>query len=641
MFKKIINQLNPTIENLEKALLNNVFDQESTEKILNSKKVSINALNDKGESLLHLCLKNKKHKAAKWLIRNGIDISIIDNNGVSIPQLVIKKDNISILDELINKNMLDIDWSDDNGRSLLQDAILEGHDDMVSHLLKKNIDINHTDNHNRNVAFDAINSGKIKLIDKIILQEDIDLNIVDSFGKTILHNQNVLDDDNLAVKLLKNGANPTICDKNGRSFLEIAALRGEEGEELLDAAIRYGSDIDTKVANYKSILMEVMFAFSNIPNGELIRRKVLKNIAKKLIDTGLDPQAINEDGETALFNCVRAGDVEGCAFLLEHNVNVNHKNKSFETCLNLAILRGVENVNVIILLLEYGADLTIKNKHSQTVFEILNNIILHVHDHKPLKDKEILKYIHSEGNYMLILKEILSKNKKLDFVDSMGDPLFFLPFMNNDKETTKLYLKYGFNINQKNKIEHTLFYEYILKIFENGEYFNDFRENVVFLLVNNADIQVKNKEGQNIYTKIALIQFCNLQLFRKLIEVTRHNYKDTDNLGRTIIHSCVWSNNIDLLNIVYGIEQDIQNIPDRYNMLPITYAALLGNQEMVIEFLRRGAIIRSNKAMTAEAKKKFIPFLKNLDKLSHNCSCPDSLQKIDILKKEVKRSFIL
>jgi len=641
MFKKIINKFNPTIENLEKELLSQNFNQSDLESFLTSKKISLDELNSKGETLLHICLRADKNKEAKWLIEKGIDTSIKDNNGVSIAQLVIKKDNKYILDTLIENNKLDLDWSDENGRSLLQDAILEGHEDMVKYLLNKDIDLNHTDRHNRNVAFDAINSGKSKLIEDILSHESINLNMVDKTGKTVLHNQNVLDDDDLAIKLLEKGADPTICDRSGKSFLEVAALRGEAGEAILDTAIRYGCDLNTKVANNNSILMEVMFAFSKIPKAEEIRRQGLKSVAKKLLDNGLDPKAVNNDGENSLFNCVRAGDVEGCAFLLEHDANVNQKNNKGETALYLAILKGVQNLNIIILLLEYGADPLIRNNDGFSIYEILNDIILHVHNRKILTDKKIIDHIHSAGNYMLILKEILSKNEDLDIVDSKGDPIFFTPFIYDDKETTKLYLKFGFDINQKNRAGHTLFYEYTLKVFNRGEYFNEFRENLVFLLVNNADVHVKNKEGQNIYMKVALIKECQPQLFRKLIEVTKHNYEDIDNLGRTIIHSCVWSNNIKLLNIVYGVERNIQNIPDRYNILPVTYAALLGNQDMVIEFLRRGAVIRSRKAMTPEAKKKFAPFLKNLDRLTIDVESKDDIQKIEILIDEIKRSFKL
>lgn len=136
-----------------------------------------------------------------------------------------------------------------------------------------------------------------------------------------------------------------------------------------------------------------------------------------------------------------------------------------------------------------------------------------------------------------------------------------------------------------------------------------------------------------------LLKNCNLQLFRKLIEVTHYDYKSQDNLGRTIIHACVWSNNIDLLNLIYGVERNIQNIPDQFGLLPITYAALLGNKTMVKEFLRRDALIKSSKKLHSAVISKFQPMLKNLNKLVEEESNKECLRKLVILTEQTKKDF--
>ncbi len=640
MIQKLFSNFSPSIENFENVLLNSKFDKDRAENIIKSKSIDINFTNSDGDSLLDTCLRNNKFKAASWLISKGIKITANNKDNLSSVRLAIEKGELKIIDDMIKYSRFNINQVDQNGRSLLQDAIILGNEKIAKILIDNSIDINIKDNKNRNVAFDAIGYGNNEIVDLIITNPKIELNNIDSNGKTILHSQVVLENDNLAKKLLINGADPTIPDPNGLNFLTYTALRGEDGEELLDVAIEAGCNLNAKIANKNSVLLEVLYAFTRVSDGELHRRKELKNVAKKLIDNGSDINDINSNGETVLFEMVRKGDLDGCAFLLENKLDINKKNKNCETPLSIAILKGISNFDLILLLLQYGADPTLKNRHSQTIPEVLNEIILHVHNHKELKQKDLLAFIDPDGKYMLILKEIITlKQFNFDYFDSVGNPLFFLPFIYGDMKTAKLYIQSGLNINAINSQGHNIFYEYVLKVFNEDKYFPEFRENLIFLHLNNVNINARNKHGQTIFTKIALIPNCNLKLFRKLIEVTRYDYTSIDNLGRTIIHSCVWSDNLDLLNLVYGVGRNIQNIPDNYNMLPITYAGLLGNKNIVMEFLRRDAIIRSGKAIPSKIKEKFKPLLKNLDKLTDEVENKDYLRKLNIFISQTKEDF--
>ncbi|MEA3499327.1 MAG: ankyrin repeat domain-containing protein [Campylobacterota bacterium] len=642
MITKLFKNTNITIEKLENELLSDTFNPSNADLIIENKKVNLDETNQNGNTLLHVCLKNNRYRAANWLIKQGVSLSIKNKNNISTMRIAVEKGNLSVIKTIIEYANEDINQVDEHGRSLLQDAIILGNNDVAQLLIENSIDLNIRDNNNRNVVFDAIAYGDDNMIDNIISKDGVDLNIIDSNGDTILHDKKVRDDDDLAKKLLEHGADPTIDNSQGDNYLKEVALRGDVGDAMLNVALKYGGDLKLKTASKNSIMMEVMFSFSKLSKSESDRRAGLKEVAKTLIKHGLDTNAINKKNETALFDMVRAQDIEGCAFLLGNGINVNHKNNFHETALSIAILKGIENLDIIILLLQYDADPTLKNKHNETVPELLNNIILHIHNLKELKNQKILNQISFSGNYMLLLKELLHmKNFDFNYLDSAGDPLFFKPFIYGDTQTCKLYLQHGLDINAKNSNGHNIFYEYVLNIFRKNEYLDSFRENLVFLLFNNADIKSVNKHGQTIYTKIALIHNCNLKLFRKLIEVTRYDYSSVDNLGRTIIHSCVWGNNIELLKLVYGVEKNIQNISDDFNILPITYAALLGNRSMVTEFLRRSTIITSDKKILKGAREKFQPMLKNLNKLTDGIENKDDLRKLEIFKEQIIKDLTL
>ncbi len=642
MIKKLLRSINPNIESLKNILLAPRFNENQAAQLI--KKVNKDYKFDNGDTLLDLCLRSGRFKAASWLIKQNVEITNRNKDNISSVRLAIEKGDLLVVDTLLEYGHFNINQKDQNGRSLLQDAVIYGYKDIAEKLIKNDIDVNITDNRNRNVAFDAVSYGNNEIVDTVLESENLELNHIDNEGKTILHLNSVLENDNIAEKLLVKGADPTICDPKGYSFLTHTALRGQEGEKLLDVAINHGCNLNAKVADENSVLMEVMFAFSRLSDGEKQRRAELKNVATKLIDKGSDVSAINKFGETVLFDMVRRNDLEGVAFSLEHKVEVNHINNNGETALQIALLRGVKNLDIILLLLQYGADPTIKNKFEQTMPELLNEVILHVHNHRGLVHKEYLAYIDQDGKYMLLLKELLAlKNFDYSYFDSLGNPLFFIPFIYGDLQTTKLYSQYGLDINVKNSQGHNLFYEYVLRAFQEGKYFQEFRGNLVYLLQNKANVNATNKHGQSIYSKVALIPNCNLKLFRKLIEVTRHDYTSIDNMGRTIMHSCVWSNNVELLKLVYGVERNIQNIPDNYNILPITYAALFGKFEIVNEFLRKDAIITSGLTIPKAVKEKFKPLVANLGKLIEKIDPEDKdlIRKFGILKEQIEKDFKL
>ena len=640
MFDKLRGKLYPTIERLAEEILSGNFDEESAKSIVESGNVNVNLQNEDGDTLLHICLKNKKYIEAIWLIHQNADTNIENNDGLTAQRLAVHKGSFDVVNTLISSTKINVDQLDKNQRSLLQDAVISGHSDVANLLMQYSKNINSVDNNNRNVIFDAISYGDDKITNKLIENDDIDLNVIDNTGKTILHSKEVEEDDELAIKLLKNGANPTICDRDGNNFLLKITLKGKAGEAILKVAIRMGCDLNAKVSNKNSILMEVMYAFSKIPHSEALRRSEFKNMAKQLIKQGIDVKAINNNHETALFDLVRSSDIEGCAFVVENGININQVNKNKETALSLAILPGVKNLDIVILLLQYGANPLVKNRYKQTLPEVLNNIILHTHSHKIMKNNEIIKSTNSTGNYLVILKEILGGARcSFDYLDSTGNPLFFTPFLYDHLELTKLYLKIGVDINIKNKAGYTLFYLYVLSQFEKGEYTDKFRPALNFLIANRANILSRNKKYQTVFSMIPLIKNCNLNLFRQLIEITRYDYTIQDNRGRTIMHSCVWGDNLELINIIYGVERNIQNIPDNYNILPITYAALLGNKEIVKEFLRKGSEIKSKGKIPKLIITNFKPMLKNLEMLVDSTTDIDYERKIDILVDGIKRDF--
>jgi len=640
MLQALFGSFSVTPEQFIKELFKKVIDEDALLKMVSAGKFSINYQNDKGESFLHLCILHSKFKSAKWLIEKGkIDVTLKDSFNNEPIEIAIKKNNHLIVELILKAKQIDINRVDKDGRSLLQNAVLYGNTEIAHELINNLIDINIVDKSNRNVMFDAISCGKSNVINKL-LTTDVNLNQKDSNGETILHKKEALQNDELSIKLIEKGADPTICDNEGKNFLFHIATRGIESRRLLDVAIEHGCNINAKVRNNNTILMETMLAFYKIPHYEKERRISLLKMTENLVLKGIDVNAINNDGESGLFDAIRNHDYNICAFFVNKKVNLNNKNKKYQTPLFVATLEGISNIDIILLLLKNGANPSIKNDDGKDILEILNELILYTHEFRELKDKALEPYAKKENQYFVVLKEILqNSNYNLQNLNSLGQPLFFAPMLDGYYDLFKLYITNKFNINAVDTNNLNIFYLYVYTAFSLNIYFDAFKSNLIGMLGFGVDINIVDDDGKTVFSKI-MKRDTNAKLFDVLIEIARFKYDSRDKQGRTLCHHAVLNKNFEITKIIYDKNSDVLNISDAYGILPITYAALLGCFDIVEKLLSYGTIyIKSNKSIPMAVRVKFAPMVKNIDSLKMKTTDKDLLRKINILTDQIKSDF--
>ncbi|MBI3874002.1 MAG: ankyrin repeat domain-containing protein, partial [Arcobacter sp.] len=552
MFQSIFGKFHIIPEQFLKELFKKVIDENVLQKMIAAKKFSINYQDDRGESFLHLCILHSKFKSAKWLIEQGnIDVTLKNQMNKEPLEIAIEKHNHLIVEIILKAKKVNINQVDKDGRSLLQNAVLYGNKEIADELIKHNIDVNIVDKYNRNAMFDAVSCGDEKFINQLLLT-NIDLNQVDIDGETILHKKEALQNEDLCIQFIQNGANPTICDKEGKNLLFHAATRGIEGKRLLDVAIEHGCNINAKVRNNNTILMETMLAFYKIPVHEEDRRLSLLQMAENLVVKGMDVNAINNDGESGLFDAIRNHDYHISAFFVQKKVNLNIQNSLHQTPLVLAILGGIKNIDIILLLLKNGANPTIKDNLHKDALEILNELILHTHEFREVKNKLLIPFAQKEKQYFVVLKEILqNSNYNLQNITSVGQPLFFAPLLDGYYNLFQLYITNKFNINAKDLNSLNAFYVYVYTVFNKNVYFETFRGNLIGILGFGAEINIIDDEGKTIFSKI-IKQNTNSKLFEVLLEIARFKYDSRDKQGRTVAHHAVLHKNFEILKMIYG-----------------------------------------------------------------------------------------
>lgn len=644
MIGKLVKKLTNTNVNefFLEELLNSKFNKKKLEEICKEYEIDLNYLDSNGDSFLHTALEHYRNESALWLLSKDININVENKKGIVPFDIAIQNQNHRVVKKIIEKENIDKNKKDIHGRTYLQDAVILGDHEMAKILIENNADVNSRDNKGQNILFDAISYGNKNFIEYIIELKGLELSNIDNEGNTVLHNRYMLENDDIALKLIENGVNPNIRNKEGETYLSIVAQRGVESFYIIESSVKNGFDINSKVSNKNNILMEVLSALSNIDPMDEAKRHSLVAMGKKLIEIGIDVNATNVDGETALFQTVKANDLESTKMLLENKIDVNIQNNNGETALFYSCYGGIEKLLITIKLIKYKADPTIADNKNQTILEVLNNLVLSNHGKEEFIDNSIMKYAISGTRFMNVLKAIFKYTKyKLDFLDSKGNPIFFNPLLYDHISLFKLYLKKGVDIHMLNKEGKNLFFVYVEKVFEDDEEDIEFETGLSMLISAKVDHNSYDETGWTVVSKIIAKTSCNINLFKSLIKRVRFDYKVVDKLGRSVIHSAVWSGRVDVLKMINHIDPDIKNVSDHYGILPVIYASLIGNKEVLLSLIKLKTQVKTKKPISQAAIRKFSPLLKNIEKLIED-SINESEKRVMIgISKQLEIDFVI
>ena len=523
-------------------------------------------------------------------------------------------------DKILNSGKIDINHLSKNNQTFLHITLEKHKIKAANWLIDRGIGINILDSNNNIALTIAIKNRNHQIIKKLLSINNKPLNKKNSHGRTLLQNAVISGDHKTADILLELGADVNSKDNHGGNVIFDALSFGDEDfiYKLLDLDYL---ELNNLCVNKNTIMQQC---------------EVIKN--EELISYLID-RFVNSAKYLELSKAVATCDAELVTKLLNTGINPNIKYNNNKTLIYLAAIRGLKNIEIISLLLKFGVDTTTKDAHNKTIYEVLNEIILHTHHKREMQNDELVSALNPRGKYMHVLKKLLEyDNKSLELVDTSGNPLFFAPFYYEVMPLFKLYINHNHNVDAQNDQGHNLFFDYIYKTFQKENEPVHFKDNLKLLIDYKADCNFKDKTGWNVLNKVLSISKNNT-LIKTLIDTISFDDYAKDALGRTTIHTCVWFDNNEIIQYLSDINSAIMNESDNYGILPITYSALLGNQKLVLLFLSLNSNMKGTKKILAGAVKKFGPMTKNLNKLYVNISNKDTLMKIDKLVVQIKGDF--
>ncbi|KAK3390249.1 ankyrin repeat-containing domain protein [Podospora didyma] len=156
--------------------------------------------------------------------------------------------------------------------------------------------------------------------------------------------------------LIANGADVNGLDENGRTPLLLAAAQGSP--EVVRVLLRHGALVTARSGRSGTVLHYA--TGRNTPN-------MLETI-EALLDAGADVNAIDDDGDTPLIQCMINGRADVAELLIRHGADLNVINKLGVTALTGCAGKGI--MNVIEVLLKHGADVNLCSEARVTALHL-------------------------------------------------------------------------------------------------------------------------------------------------------------------------------------------------------------------------------------------------------------------------------
>ncbi len=633
------------LEELEKAKV----DTKKLDKLLAKGDIKINAyIDDKKKiTLLHKIIKGNNYPATKWLLENQANPYTEDYYNLPAFFYFIHSSASTKLYHLLEKNNIDFNYKNSQGRMVIQDIVINGDIKIFNRLVKIIKKPFSLDDYGKNILFDAISSGDKETMNLVFEHEEAELDIQDKNKDSLLHF--VKDGDlNLIEFLLEKGVPATLQDINNKNIIFYLSERMEKSSseldikhitKLIDIALKSKDVIGQKDKDGNNLLTSFLNTL-NKPLGKYNQKDLLSNMISKFIDSGINIDEKNNDGNNPLLLAVDKNDIDTVILLIKKCADINAKNADDVTPLALAIMKGNnEYFEMVKLLLSSNADVNIKDKKGISIVEKIIYILIYINkqnmkevETSPLPEQKAIESDlerFNEDDYMRNIFELLVTRKMVEFdiLNSLGNPYFYILVYTENNYLAELLFKSGADINQPNKKRQNILQHYLDYI---DEY--DIDENVSLKIMKNivkfgVNLDHRDKLGATIVHNTLLTK--PLSITRNIVSAGA-DIAVADDKGRTLLHNAIWANDIKKVRYIVGAMRELINIPDKLGVIPINYAAFLGNAELVFYLIQHNSYVNN----LHEKHKSTIDFFKRFHKNIFK------LQKEEVDDKEDKKHLL-
>ncbi len=217
---------------------------------------------------------------------------------------------------VLESHLTHLEMVDETYKSLLHHAVHGSAMDVILFLLDQDIDVNLVDVHGETALFDCARKGKLEIA-KLLIGKFAKVNIVNRRGETAFHFAARKGDSKMLKLLVEAGSYTNKKTKDDLLPVHYAIMAGKED------VIKYVLEVGEQSWFQKDIRGNTLLHYA-------ARTQSVKMI-ERLLRQDLNPNDLNDQFETPLFNAIRYGTNETVRCLLDSGSYIKIANRRYES----------------------------------------------------------------------------------------------------------------------------------------------------------------------------------------------------------------------------------------------------------------------------------------------------------------------
>ena len=565
----------------------------------------VNAGNKRGRTALLLSCFYRHMDLVRVLLGAGADPTIADEEGFSCLHAAIDGRCCKDTPQELIYYSADTDAKRNDGTTALLCVCRTGQSESVRFLLEAGAGVNIAKPDGSTSLRTAVHGACSQEALQNIVQLGVNVNAINNNRQTALIRACETAQAESVTLLLKNKADPNIFDGRGYTSLH-AAVHGNCTHDTLKKMVTHGAHLNKQ----DNLGRTALFLACKYRQQEMV---------KILLESAANPRITCTEGKSSLHVAVEGGcSKKIIRALIKHGVNVNATNVHGVTALMTACVKG--NIETINILLSAGADPNIADSRGETCIhhvafannskEAVQAIINHgAYINATNKENITAIMIACQMGYTDTMNVLLSAGADLNIADNTGATWICHAAIGGNKETLQAVINLGADVNTTNNNSKTVLMIACQKghidamnvLLHAGADINsadntgatwihsavigDSKETLQAIINLGADVDTTNKHGVT-----ALMIACskgNIDIINILLNAgADHNITDTT--GASWIHYAVDGGNKETLQAIINLDADI-NASNNESVTALMFTCRKGNTDIINVLLNAGA----------------------------------------------------
>jgi uncharacterized protein len=266
--------------------------------------------------------------------------------------------------DYVKLNMTHLEMVDEKKKSLLHYAVTGSAMDVIQYLLNLDINVNMADQHGETPIFDCARKGKTQIA-KLLISKFANINVENRVGELPIHLAAFKGNLDMIKLLIQSGAYLNKATNEDKYPVHYAIAGGQH--EVIDYILKQSKQNYYLKDTYGDTLLHHATKTNNVM------------MIDALLNQNLNPNALNDQFETPIFNAVRFGSVETIRLLLASDAYLDIKNRRYESPVDTALIYDKKEI------LDYLSDYMMSPKYERLKEKQALSIAVLNRDHTNLR----------------------------------------------------------------------------------------------------------------------------------------------------------------------------------------------------------------------------------------------------------------